>query len=105
DARGWGIQRAMAPALLAESGTPLFPVIDQEHPFDFDFALSDGLALYAQSIEEAWKLKRLGGKPLVVKAAKVEGDELVFDEETAREVLEADYSAKFLEKNAVAIVY
>lgn len=104
DARGLTVERSMAPTVSSVTGTKLFPICDEEHPLDVDFMLSEGLAIYTSSIEEAWRIKRIGGMPLVVKAVALEDGELVLDEASSRALLSADHESGFLEKYAVAIV-
>lgn len=106
DARGLELARTMAPSLLAESGEVLYPVLDPAKPLDIQDVIREGMAVYATSIEEAWHLKRIGGMPMVVKARRTEDEgDLVLDEAVAQRILTANYTAKFLENQAIAIVY
>jgi hypothetical protein len=106
DARGLAVDRVMAPSLISENGAVIYPVLDPEKPLDIQAMIRDGMAVYATSIEEAWQLKRLGGMPLVVKAEDVEeSGDIILDEADAQRILTANYTAKFLENQAVAIVH
>lgn len=106
DARGLNLARTMAPSLLAESGAVIYPVLDPAKALDIQEVIREGMAVYSTSIEDAWHLKRIGGMPMVVKAQRTEDEgDLVLDEAAAQRILTANYTAKFLENQAVAIVY
>jgi glutathione synthase/RimK-type ligase-like ATP-grasp enzyme len=62
-----------------------------------------GVAGYAKSVEEAKKnLQRVGDKPLVVKAAKAQGTDLVLSAEDAKKLGETNNT--YLAEGRVLIV-
>ncbi|MBI9074614.1 MAG: hypothetical protein JEZ02_04310 [Desulfatibacillum sp.] len=69
DARGIGVNPAMAPNILDEDGREVFgsTYVSRE------FAVHQGMAGYAKDMTAAREDKRVAGKPLTVKGVKTEG--------------------------------
>lgn len=98
DARGLPVQPALAMRLLDESGKPLYGP---------DFLSAEArkrsaVAAYVQSLEEAKKSMKAGDRPLVVKASKALGSDLVLPKEEAKRLAEANNS--YLAEGRVVIV-
>ncbi len=69
DARGLGLQPALAPKVLDEEGREVYGTKFAK----WDYVLKVGLVGYASTLEEAKADSRTGDKPLIVKAIKVVG--------------------------------
>lgn len=105
DAKGLGAEPAMSPALFDESGKELYLAGIPAHPDD---VIERGIASYAKSVDEAKTLtRRVGKKPLVIKAKAVRGPmraSLVLDRNAAGLLLGADQRKAFLNSFNVVIV-
>lgn len=105
DAKGLGAEPAMSPALFDESGAELYLAGIPAHPDD---VIERGIASYAKSVDEAKTLtRRVGKKPLVIKAKAVRGPmraSLVLDRNAAGLLLGADQRKAFLNSFNVVIV-
>lgn len=97
DGTGLPIQPALSPRLLDPSGE----VIDVVSSLRPD-APSLGVAAYARSLADAKKTQRVGSAPLVLRASKTSGSDLVFGKEEARVL--RDRGLGHLARGAVAIV-
>ena len=98
DARGLGVQPVLAPRLLDASGKVLYSaeLMGPE-------ARKDAVpARYFKSLEQATHAQALGGTPLLVKAQKAQGSDLVLAEAEARAL--EQLSSKALVEGRVAIV-
>ncbi|HZJ53721.1 MAG TPA: hypothetical protein VFD38_06240 [Myxococcaceae bacterium] len=98
DARGLGVQPVLAPRLLDASGKVLYSAetLGAE-------ARKDGVpARYFKNMEQATQAPALGGTPLLVKAQKAQGSDLVLAEAEARAL--DQLSSKALVEGRVAIV-
>jgi hypothetical protein len=98
DARGLPVAPALAPRLLDEAGQPLYgaEVLSQEA------RKSRAVAAWVTSLEEAKKHERAGRNPLLVKAAKAIGTDLVIAREDAKKLSESNNA--FLAEGRVVIV-
>jgi hypothetical protein len=98
DARGVPLAPALAPRLLDEAGQALYgaEVLSQEA------RKSRTVAAWVTSLEEAKKHERAGRNPLVVKAAKAIGTDLVIAHEDAKKLSESNNA--FLAEGRVVIV-
>lgn len=83
DATGLGLVPALEPRILDGKGGVVFGA-----ELVGDEAFKDGVAHYARSVDEAKKSKWAGDKPLVVKAAKAEGSDLVLADADAKSAME-----------------
>jgi hypothetical protein len=98
DARGLGAQPVLAPRLLDGAGKPVYGL----ETLSSEARKSASVAAWFKSLEDAQKSARVGEKPLVVKAAKLQGSDLVLSEDALKQLTEAD--ASFLAEGRVAIV-
>ncbi len=98
DARGLGAKPALAPRLLDGAGTPVYGV----EALSTEARKATGVAAYFQGLEAASQSARVGEKPLVVKAARLQGSDLVLAEEALKQL--TDTNASFLAEGRVAIV-
>ncbi len=98
DARGLKVTPALAPRLLDQKGQALYAV----EYLNADAKKGSGVAGYVASLDEAMKSMRVGDKPLVLKAAKADGTDLVLSEEDAKKLGEANNS--YLAEGRVLIV-
>ncbi|MDC0706918.1 hypothetical protein POL68_00380 [Stigmatella sp. ncwal1] len=95
DARGLGAQPVLAPQLLDASGNPVYGM-------DALSRRTTAVAAYHEGLDEARKSVLVGEKPLVVKAVKLQGSDLVLADEALKQLSESDVS--FLAEGRVAIV-
>ncbi|MBI3182241.1 MAG: hypothetical protein HYZ28_08865 [Myxococcales bacterium] len=98
DARGLKVVPALGPRLIDESGKQLYGP-ETVAP---DARKQSGVAVYASSLDEAKRSTRAGEKPLVIKAAKAEGSDLIVPAGEVKRVLEANSS--YLAEGRVVIV-
>jgi hypothetical protein len=99
DARGLKVTPALAPRLLDEKGAPLYGA----EFLGEEARKSPGVAGYAKTVDEAKALQqRVGDKPLVVKAAKAKGADLVLGADAAKKLTEANNG--YLAEGRVVIV-
>ena len=98
DARGLKFTRALAPRLLDEAGATLYSgqVLTDEA------RKSMGPASYAADLENAQKNLRVGNKPLVVKAIRAEGSDLIISSEDVHKI--AAENDTYLSEGRVIIV-
>jgi hypothetical protein len=98
DARGLKASPALAPRLVNEAGAPLYAadVLTDEA------RSTTGVAGYAKTLEEARKVERVGANPLVVRAARAEGTDLVLAAEDAKKLTENNNA--YLAEGRVVIV-
>jgi hypothetical protein len=98
DARGLGAQPVLAPRLLDASGKVLYSAETMGAE-----ARKDAVpARYFKSLEQATHAPALGGSPLLVKAQKAQGSDLVLADAEARAL--DQLSSKALSEGRVAIV-
>jgi hypothetical protein len=98
DARGLGVVPVLAPRLLDGSGKVLYAaeMLDAE-------ARKDSIpARYFKGLDQATHAPALGGTPLMVKAQKAQGSDLVLADADARAL--DQLSAKVLAEGRVGIV-
>jgi hypothetical protein len=98
DARGLDVKPALAPRLVDETGKAIYG-IDCLSP---DAKKSSGVASYVKSLEEAKKSMRVGDRPLVLKAAKAQGTDLVLSADDVKKLAENNNS--YLAQGRVVIV-
>lgn len=98
DARGLGAKPALAPRLLDGAGKPVYGL----EALSAEARKAKAAAGYYKSLEEARKSMLVGEKPLVVKAAQLQGSDLVLAEDALKQLTESD--ASFLAEGRVAIV-
>jgi hypothetical protein len=98
DARGLGVTPALAPRILDEAGKEVYgaKVVTAEA------RKSSGVASYVQSVEEAKKSMKAGDKPLIIKATKANGSDLVLGADDVKKLAEANNS--YLAEGRVVIV-
>ncbi len=104
DCRGLGLQAAMSPALLNQSGGELYL---GHLPVDPDFVIDKGIIAYSTSLNEARRHERAGNLPLIVKAIGISGnfkaDAVLAEKETAL-VLGLEAKNKILSQSHVIFV-
>jgi hypothetical protein len=98
DARGLGAKPVLAPRLLDAAGKPVYG----SEALSADARKSAAVAGWYKSLEDAQKSALVGEKPLVVKAAQLQGTDLVLAEDALKKLTEAN--ASFLAEGRVAIV-
>lgn len=98
DARGLKVTPALAPRVLDESGKALYSV----DSLSADARRMTGVASYVQSLEEAQKSMKAGDKPLVLKASKATGTDVLLGTEETKKLLATN--AGFLAEGKVVIV-
>ncbi|MCA2980387.1 MAG: hypothetical protein INH37_19115 [Myxococcaceae bacterium] len=99
DARGLKLLPALMPRVLDEAGTPLYSI----DSLSAEARKTTGVAAYVQSLEEAKKSMKAGDKPLVVKAAKASGTDVMLPQEDAKRL--ASSNPPFLALGKVVIVF
>jgi hypothetical protein len=104
DCRGLGIQAAMSPALLNQSGGELYL---GHLPVDPDFVVNKGIIAYSTSLNEARRHERAGDMPLIVKAIAASGNfhaDAVLAEKETQQVLGLEQKNKVLSLSHVIFV-
>lgn len=98
DARGLELKMALSPKVMDEAGKELYGV----GTLSAEARKSSGVAAYVKSLEEAKKCLKVGDKPLVLKAAKAKGSDVVLAADDAKKLGEANNS--YLAEGRVVIV-
>jgi len=98
DARGLNVKPALAPRLLDEAGNPVYGV----DCLSSDAKKSAGVASYMKNLDEAKKNMRVGDRPLVLKATKASGSDLVLTADDIKKLAESNNS--YLAQGRVVIV-
>jgi hypothetical protein len=98
DARGLKLMPALMPRLLDETGKPVYSV----DSLSAEARKTTGVAAYVQSLEEARKSMKAGDKPLVVKATKANGTDVLLPQDEAKKL--ASSNPPFLAQGRVVIV-
>jgi hypothetical protein len=98
DARELGMTPALAPRLLDDKGQPLHGV----ETLSEDARRTTGVAGFFGSLEAAKASERVGEKPLVLKAAQLQGSDLVLDAEALKAL--AGLDPELLASGRVAIL-
>lgn len=99
DARGLKLSPALSPRVLGDDGKAVVYSIDT---LSNDARRTTGVASYVQSLEDAKKTPKVGDKPLVVKAIKAQGTDVLLAAEDTRRLKEIN--ASFLAEGRVVIV-
>ena len=84
DARGLGLQPALAPRLLDESGKVLYGA----ESLSAATRKESAPARYFKTLEQASKAPALGTSPLLIKASKAKGSDLILGAAEARQLAE-----------------
>ena len=103
DARGLGIEPALFPRILTQSGYIVFDLTS----IDLNRLVAQGLVIYGRSLQELKTDTRMGKAPLVVMASGIAGRRpvnMLVDEQVAEAVLAADMHGGFLSEARVGIV-
>ena len=104
DASGLGARPAMVVKVLAEDD---LRTVYGPHAVDRNAAMKTGFAAYSSSVAEAFKVKRAGENPLVIKARSVAGSnkaDLVITSDDAARLYGADLQGGFLKQCKVVVV-
>lgn len=103
DARMLGIEPALFPRILTESGYVVFDLTG----INLNRLVAQGLVIYSRSLQELKTDARIGDNPLVVMASGVAGQRpvnVLVDEQVAEVVMAADVRSGFLSEARVGIV-
>lgn len=98
DARGLSVTPALAPRLLDEGGKQLYGA----DYLSSETRKSSGVAAYVASLDEARKCMRAGDRPLVLKAARAQGSDLILAGDEVRKLTDGNQS--YLADGRVVIV-
>jgi hypothetical protein len=98
DARGLGARPVLAPRLLDAAGKTIYG----PEALSVEVRQSTAVAAWFKKLEDAQKSALVGEKPLVIKAAQLQGSDLVLSEDALKQLNEAN--ASFLAEGRVAIV-
>lgn len=99
DARGLKLMPALMPRVLDEAGKPLYTV----DSLSAEARKTTGVAAYVQSLDEARKSMKAGDKPMVVKAAKANGTDVLLPQDEAKKLV--SMNPPFLAQGKVVIVF
>lgn len=99
DARGLKLMPALMPRVLDETGKPVYSV----DSLSAEARKTTGVAAYVQSLDEAKKSMKAGDKPLVVKATKASGADVLLPADEAKKLVSAN--PPFLAQGKVVIVF
>jgi hypothetical protein len=99
DARGLKLMPALLPRVLDETGKPLYTV----DSLSAEARKTTGVAAYVQSLDEARKSLKAGDKPLVIKAAKANGTDVLLSQDEAKKLV--SMNPPFLAQGKVIIVF
>lgn len=99
DARGLKLMPALLPRVLDETGKPLYTV----DSLSVEARKTTGVAAYVQTLEEARKSMKAGEKPMVVKAAKANGADVLLPQDEAKKLI--SMNPPFLAQGKVVIVF
>ncbi len=84
DARGLKVTPALAPRVVDDEGAPLYAA----EVLSDEARREAGVAAWVKTVEEAKKSDRVGQNPLVVRAARADGTDLVLAPEDAKKLTE-----------------
>lgn len=98
DARSLTVAPVLSPRLLDESGAEVYAA----EVISDDVLREQGVASYFASLDEAKKSERVGDKPLVIKALRTAGADLVLSADTIKQLKASNQS--YLAEGRVAIV-
>jgi len=104
DCRGLGLQPAMSPAILNQSGGEVYI---GNLPVDPDFVVNNGIVGYSRALNDARQNARVGKNPLIIKGLNVSGRhkaDVVISEKDSRILLGLQASYQVLEKAKVIFV-
>ncbi|MBR3622304.1 MAG: hypothetical protein IKN43_03020 [Selenomonadaceae bacterium] len=107
DAGGMGLEPTFSPVIFDSNGRAVYGIKN----IDPDFAIREGMVGYANDVASASSNKRVGAKPLVVKAVSLKTGaggvnkvNAVVSPEDADRILLANEKSKMLDKCAVMMV-
>ncbi len=98
DARGLGVKPALAPRLTDDAGKELYGV----DCLSAETRKTTAVAAYVRSVDDAKKTQLVGDKPLVLKASKTNGTDLVLAADDVKKLAESNNS--YLAEGRVVIV-
>ncbi len=100
DAKSLKVQPGLAPRIVDESGKAVYgPEV-----VSADWMKKQGVAAYLKSLDDAKKSDRVGDKPLVVKALKANGTDVVISNKDADALRNPHGNVSFLSEGRVIIV-
>lgn len=98
DARGLKVTPALSPRVLGDDGKEIYSA----EILTEDAKKTTGVASYFASLDDARKSQLVGEKPLVVKASRVEGSDLVLTGDDLKKLIDSNNA--YLAEGRVAIV-
>jgi len=98
DARGLGVTPALKPRILDDSGKVVYAL----DTLSEEARKASAAASYFQSLDAARKSARVGDKPLVIKASKVNGSDIILSAEDIQKLTASNTG--YLAEGRVAIV-
>lgn len=104
DCRGLGLEPAMSPAVMSQTGGEVYLGTVQVQP---DFVITQGIVGYAYSLAQARQNVRVGAKPLIIKGLSATGSfrtDVVIAKEDVRRLLGLDASKNILRQARVILV-
>jgi hypothetical protein len=108
DCRDTNLVRAMSPTMKDQDGNEIYPNEKYSGEVSVKDILHGGIFIYEKSMEDAYKNKKTGKKPLVIKAVEVEGlirSNPVVSREDLVKIIFSNYENQFLNKRNVIIVH
>ena len=104
DTRGYDVLRAICPKIRKSDGTEVWGTVD----VSADFAIEEGIAAYAKTLESARDCRRCGDNPLIISVIGRAGGKAMCDaiisNEDAVLMLDENKKTKFLDKFNVIFV-
>jgi hypothetical protein len=101
DASGLGLEAAFSPLIVDENGRKIYGYEN----IDADYAVENGMAGYANSMDETTGNSRIGENPLKIKAVRVDDRcNVVISADDADKLLAMNQQYGFLDKCAVVFV-
>ena len=100
DAKSLKVQPGLEPRIVDEAGKPVYgPEVVSS-----DWMKKQGVASYLKSLDDAKKSDRVGDKPLVVKALKANGTDVVISTKDADALRDPKGNVSYLSEGRVIIV-
>ncbi len=104
DCRGLGLEPAMSPAVMSQSGGELYMGTVQVAP---DYVITQGIVGYAYSLAQARQNVRVGANPLIIKGLSATGSfrtDVIIAKEDVRQLLGLDAANSLLRQARVIFV-
>lgn len=108
DARGLGLQPAMSPKILTESGDVIYGILKIEGDALAELVNEKGIVGYAQKMEAAKTDWRAGSHPLIVKGITLSGHfkaDVTISDADGQKILKENEKSQFLQHLRVIFLY